>query len=172
LDEEAERLESEIDELAKQLAEISPDNPAYDTLLSKGKQLDTQLSGVEWGREEWDVDQITLSGLTGGEFGRVEDELSDAAASRQRRGGQPGARRVYIVAYGTDDAPYIDAGMDDDEKIAAAANLPVAYLKWAEAQINDLSTVGNENGRQSFTQLVAEKRQEQAQNSTESTSSD
>ncbi len=167
LAEEAERLESESDELGDQVAALDPDNPAIESLLSRGQTLDTYLSGVEWAREEWKVDSITLSGLTGGEFGKVEDRLSDVAASQQRRGGQPGARRVYLVAFGTVDAPYIEADMSDDERVAAAAGLPVAYLKWAESHINELSRVGG-NGRSSFGQLVAEKRQQQAKASTES----
>jgi hypothetical protein len=169
LREELARLKDEREEIAEQVAEIDPENPAYDSLVSEGQTLDTQIRGLRWAVDEWDADTITLSGLTGGEFGRIEDELADAAASRERRGGQPGARRIYLVAYGTQHAPYLPDDPTDDERIAAASALPVAFLKWAEAEINDLSTVGNETGSKSFSQLLAEKRTDQTQNSTENT---
>lgn len=169
LQEELERLEDKRVEIADQAADLDPENPAYDTVTSNGQTLDTHIRGLRWAVEEWDADTITLSGLTGGEFGRVEDELADAAASRDRRGGQPGARRIYLVAYGTQQAPHLPDDPTDDERIAAASGLPVAFLKWAESEINDLSTVGNETGRKSFSQLLAEKRTSQTQNSTEST---
>lgn len=168
---ELDRLEDERKEIADQAAEISPDNPAFDGLVGEGQSLDTHIRGLSWALDEWDADTVTLSGLTGGEFGKVEDELADAAAKRDRRGGQPGARRVYLVAFGTVDAPFVDDEMSDDERIASAAGLPVAFLKWAESQVNELSTVGNGSGSSSFTQLLAEKRSK-TQGSTASSSSD
>jgi hypothetical protein len=168
LSEEIKRIDDKMDELLEQVADLHPDNPAVDDLQSKGRQLDTHLSGLEWAQEEWGADAtIILEGLTGGEFAKVEDELSDVAVGRQRRGGQPGARRVFLVAFGVDDAPYLDDGADDDARIAAAGALPLAFQKWAEAQINELSSVGG-NERPSWSQLLKEKRREQATAPTDS----
>lgn len=169
LQEELERLKEERQEIAEQVADLDPENPAYNSLATDGQSLDTHIRGVRWALDEWETDTVTLSGLTGGEFGKIEDELADAAASRERRGGQPGARRVYMVAYGTKRAPFLPDNPSDDERIAAASDLPMSFLKWVEAKVNDLSTVGNGADSKSFSQLLAEKQTTQTQTSGEST---
>jgi len=156
LDEEIDRLEEERAELVEQVADIAPDNPAVEELGKRGQTIDSYLQGLRWAREEWDVDSITLGGLTGGEFGQVEDKVN---AARERNGQRhnSGVTRVYYVAAGTVDAPYIDDDMDEDDRTAAVSQLPITYLRWAEAQIEELTSVGG-NGQKSFGELVAEKR--------------
>ena len=171
LSDEADRLEAELVELDEQIASLDPDNPAYDRIDGRGRSVDLYLDGLQWALDNWDADSVTIAGLTGGEFGKVEDELADAAAARQRRGGQPGARRVYLVAFGTVDAPYVGDEMSDDERVSAASGLPLAYQKWAEAQVNELSTVGG-NGRGGWRQSATEKRQASADTNTSTTSAE
>ncbi|KZX49299.1 hypothetical protein [Haloarcula sp. K1] len=153
LADEAERLKEECRETAEKLAPLDAENPAAPRLQRRGNQLQSQLDGVRWARSEWDVDAVTLGGLTGGEYGHVEDELPAAGGS--------GARRVYYVAKGTVDAPYLDDDMDFDARIAAASDLPIGFLRWAEARIDDLSSV-TEGNEPRFADWLADARKEQS----------
>jgi hypothetical protein len=152
---EIQRLEQEREDLAEQVADLDDDNPEIERLAQQGQELDSFLQGLRWACEEWDVDSVTLAGLTGGEFGKVEDGLSGAA--RDNNGPSPGATRVHLVAEGTVEAPYISEEMSDREKISAVSQLPLHFLKWAESRVDTLSTVGEDTGN-SFGDLVAEKR--------------
>lgn len=158
LTEERDRIEAELSDLADKTAAVSSQNPMHADLQDQGAQLETHLHGVCWAQEEWGDETLTFGGLTGGEYGRVEDRLSSAAHSRRESGPMTGAARVHMVAAGTVDAPYIDDDYGHDQKVSAASGLPVEFLKWAEARIGDLTTVGNGDVA-SFAALVREKRQ-------------
>jgi hypothetical protein len=164
-DDEIERLEQEREELAEQLAPLDDDNPAAQRLAQRGEDIDVNLKGLRWARDDahksdddsdgvpvWDepVDGVTLAGLTGGEYGQVEDELEGETGTGS------GATRVYFVAKGTVDAPYVDPSAEYRQQVGAVSQLPIAFLKWAESKINDLSSVGEAEGN-SFAALVQEK---------------
>lgn len=157
-DEEIERLEQEREAIAEQAASLDEGNPKRSELVQDGIDIDTYLQGLRWARDEWDVDTITLSGLTGGEFGRVEDAVVSAAAEQ---GDQPGSgvTRVHLVASGTVDAPYIEDDMSERERLASVSQLPIMFLKWAEHRVDELMTVGG-NGSESFSDLLAAKQPE------------
>ena len=162
IDLEAERddlLEARED-LAEKLASIEPSNPAYDGLEDQGKRIDNRLQGVEWAISEWDDTTVTLAAPNGGEFGKVEDRIADSRSGADVEPGE-GASRVYMVAEGTVEAPYVDGAETFEQTLSATAQLPVAYLKWANDRINELMSVGN-GERRSFGALVAAKRQEQS----------
>ncbi|MDQ2052840.1 hypothetical protein RBH26_20575 [Natronolimnohabitans sp. A-GB9] len=157
--EEVQRLEDEIDELENIINSIGDDvdGETAHALLERLQSLQTHLKGVKWARDEafeadyapmWDddVDAITLAGLTGGEFGRMQDDLEGAGS---------GAARVHQVEAGTEDAPYIDDSMDRDQRIATVSDLPVHYLMWAESRIDDLTGLGG-NARINYDDLRAE----------------
>lgn len=160
-DEEVERLEQRQDELATEAASLSDDNPRKAQLIAEGQELDTYLAGVRWARDEaaddedvpcWDedVDGVTLAGLTGGEFGRLESDMEgdqDAGS---------GEARVLYVADGTVEAPYIDESMSDEQQTAIVSTLPITYLKFAEHRIDEMTTAGG-NGETSFEALLLEK---------------
>ena len=168
-DEEIERIEAERDELADVVAEADANTQAVAQKAQRGTELDAHLDGLEWAQNahddadvpvwEDDVEAITLGGLTGGEYGALEQDLSEAQANSDR--GALGAQRVYQVRAGTVDAPYLDASAADTEQLAAVASLPVGFLKWAQDRIDDLSSVGN-GDRQSFDDLVSERRTTEA----------
>lgn len=170
-DEEIQRLEQEREDLAIQLAGLEDDNPVANELAERGQTIDSYLQGLYWARDQaasdenvpvWDadVDGITLAGLTGGEFGQVEDEVvSDTIARGDDRVGE-GALRVYYVAKGTVDAPYVDDGMEFEQQVAAVSQLPITFLKWANNKVDDLTTVGG-NLETSFGELLAETSSEQ-----------
>lgn len=151
LDAEAERLAERCQEVATAAAELDADDPRRETRLAEGQQLDAQLAGVRWAQTAhddddvtvWDtaVDSVELGGLTGGEWYRIEDDLTD-------EGSVGGATNVIMVAEGTIDAPYLRDG--EKATIAAVSQLPLSYLKWAEARINDLSGVQDQGNAKRF----------------------
>ncbi|MFA1612055.1 hypothetical protein [Halobellus rubicundus] len=167
-DEEIKRLESRREELLEQAATLESGNPELQRLQSEGQTIDDRLAGVRWARDEafddsavsvWDedVDEIILGGLTGREYGKVEDELGSAASERGVSLAN-GTARIYLVARGTVSAPYVD-GYDETEELAATGELPRQFLAWAEAHIDDLSTVGGSEGNEKpFSAALAEKR--------------
>jgi len=157
-DEEEQRLEDKIEELDDVLDDVD-DADIQQRFETERTQLQTHLEGVRWARDEahdaeyapmWDedVDAVELGGLTGGEFGALEDDVGE-------HGGGSGAVRVYQVAKGTVDAPYVDDSMDDDQLVATVSNLPVAYLKWAQNRIDALTGVGG-NGETNYRALYEE----------------
>ena len=150
--EEIERLEQRCQEIAEQAVDLEDGNPRKQELLAEGQQLDAQLAGVRWAQTAhedevvptWsdDVSAITLGGLTGGEFGRIEDDLTTSGADVGK-----GATRVHLAEAGTVDAPYLDSSMGERERISAVAALPLPFLKWAEDRVNHLTGVGEGNGK-------------------------
>ena len=165
LAEELEELRDRRDELAEQVASLDEANPGYQDVLSEGQEVDNHIAGLEWALEEWtdgdETVEVTLAGLTGGEYGRVQDRVAGTD-----KGG--GAARVHLVASGTVDAPNHDPDAEYEANLAAASQLPFQYLKWAEAQVNDLTSVGGNGGR-SFAALVREKQSTSDETSPETT---
>lgn len=162
---EIERLENRRRELANEAADLPEDSSYRTQLVQEGVHIDQQLKGLYWARDDahddeavpqWDsdVDGVTLAGLTGGEYGAVED---DAQGAGQQAG--TGTTRVLLVAKGTVNAPYVDGVADEDGKVAAVAQLPAPYLQWAETHIDEMTTLGNPE-RASFGSLLAEASEE------------
>jgi hypothetical protein len=163
-DEEIERIEHEREELAAEVAAMSDDNPLRAQKAQRGTELDAHLDGLEWARDTahedadvpaWDedVDCVTLAGLTGGEYGAMEGEVLEAV---QKDVSAQQVERVANVRMGTVEAPYLTGQTSEQQETAAVASLPIAYLKWAGAKIDELSSVGN-GDRRSFATLLAEK---------------
>lgn len=163
LDDEVERLKDATREKAEQVADLDEDVPEeiVAELRRQGDELDAQLAGVRWARDRahesevvprWDepVDELTFAGLSAGEVGRIEDDVEDGGA---------GMVRVMWVAHGTVDAPYVDPDMTVEERIGAVAQLPIGFVKWAEARVDDLSTVEG-NGGKRFDDWLADAKQE------------
>lgn len=168
--EEIDRLERERERLIDEVAAMDDGSPEAAPKVERGRELDAHLDGLEWAQTAheddavpaWDeaVDTLTFGGLTGGEYGKLEQDLSEAAANSGQ--GIAGAERVYQVRAGTVDAPFLDPAAEDIEQIAAVASLPVGFLKYAQDQIDDLSSVGNSD-RPSFDDSVAARRNTQSE---------
>lgn len=163
-DEEIDRLKQEREELAAEVVELPDGSAAQQRKASRGQQIDAHLDGLEWARDAaaddedvpaWDedVDQITLSGLTGGAYGELKGNISEDS------GDHAPAQQVELVAkvrIATVAAPYADDGATKTETTRAVASLPASILRWAAWKVEDLSTVGNSD-RRSFSDLLAEK---------------
>jgi hypothetical protein len=159
---EIDRLEREREALIDEVAAMDDGHPEAAAKVERGRELDAHLDGLEWAQRAheddavpaWDedVDTLTFGGLTGGEYGKLEQDLTEAAANSNQ--GIAGAERVYQVRAGTINAPYLDPAADGVEQLSAVASLPVGFLKYAQDQIDELSSVGN-GDRQPFDDLVA-----------------
>jgi hypothetical protein len=170
-DDEIQRLEQERNDLAEQVATLDEDAPTRDEIVEQGQEIDVYLRGLRWARDDaaaddgvplWDedVDGVTLAGLTGGEFGHVEDTVvADALDRGDTRVGE-GLTRIYYVAKATQQAPYIDESMSFTDRVQAVSQLPVPFLKWADDRVDDLTTIGSDEGN-SFGDLVVEKQASQ-----------
>lgn len=160
LAEEVQALEADRDDLAAEAAALDRDDPERQDLVQRGQEIDTFLDGLDAvldppaGVSIPQFEEVTLGGLTGGEYGQVEDRLVSAALDRGDDSVGSGAERIHLVAQGTVDAPYLDDDAGYEQAIAATAQLPLGYLKWAEAEINEMTAVGN-GERESFERLVA-----------------
>ncbi|GAB6863214.1 hypothetical protein ACFR97_10270 [Haloplanus litoreus] len=148
---EIERIEEAMQDIAETLGPLDPDNPIVPTLEQQGSQLQSQADGLRWALRTWDVDGVTLAGLTGGEYGHVEDGMGEAG---------PGKARVYFVAKGTVEAPYVDEEMSLDDRVASASGLHIGYLRWADARVSELMSVEGNDGTR-FNDLLVEARQKQ-----------
>lgn len=142
-DEAIAALESDIDDLADRVSEMDPSSDQARALEDRANRLDTHRRGLEWARSEWDVESVTLGGLNAGEYGRLQDDLPNDAGD--------GASRIFFVAYGTVSAPYV--ADDREQTVANVSQLPPAFVKWAEAKINDLTHVGGDEGNRFYRSL-------------------
>jgi len=159
LSDERDRLREEMEEVAEEQADWGFDTDQGQRLLQRGNELQTFISILEHVGEEWDVDSVTLAGLSPGEVNRVSD-FADAHEGVQER--DP------WVAVGTHDAPYVDhdpTAITEDGFEQTVMNIvddvPLAYVRWAEARINELSHLGDGLGN-GYLDLVLEKRREQS----------
>lgn len=149
LENQLEEIESEIDEIAGRMADLDSDTDLYQELSQRGNRLDTHRRAIEWALDEWDVDTVTFRALTIGDDARLQDETDNE-----------GERMVWQIALGTEVAPYV--ADDLEQTVANVADIEaIAYARWAQAAIDDLSAVGNLTTEQSFARSLTAKRSEQ-----------
>lgn len=175
LDDEAQRLQENLDELKEMRQDMAGDHPAQGELASLVDSLNTQLHGVEWARDKahefdavpsWEepVDAITLAGLDSGGVARVEDNLPEGAGGGAVRNESvaagslhPGDKEVEDCDYieVPEPAPYVGAEQSDEDRLAVVAGLPDPFVRWAEQRIDDLTTLSG-NGQLDFGELRKE----------------
>jgi hypothetical protein len=156
---ERERLHEQMLELAEEQAELDDTTQRANDLLQLGNELNNQRNILDHLSEEWDVDGVSLAGLTAGEVNRVEDTVD----------GNPGVReRDAWVAIGTREAPYLEHDPDAitqaefEETVANVVELPLPYVRWAEGRISELSHLAEESGN-GYLDLVRAKRDDQTE---------
>ena len=173
-DEEVERFDEAIGQLQDKIAELEDEQATDDVdnsqqidgLTQLISQLQSQRKGVIWARDRayesedfpgWDedVDGVTLGALRAGAYGGMRDDIeTDPDAGN-------GTTSTLMVAEGTVDAPYIDDGMSDVERVGAVANLHPYFREWAEGRINALidpeSSVHDEGNGNDFADSLEEK---------------
>lgn len=154
---ERERLREQMEEIAEKQVEWSHDDERAQQLLVQGNELNNRCNILERMGDEWGVESVALAGLTAGEINRVEDTVESNNGVRERDA---------WVALGTHDAPYLEhdpeAVAQDayEETVANVVDLPLAYVRWAEGKISELSHLDEATGN-SYLELVREKQQQE-----------
>lgn len=159
LEAEHARIDTELDDLADEVADLDEDNPLYDQKVEEAAALERQLAGLSWALypdEDDDHDpyeEITLGALSAGEYADVRDTL---AGESDETKGDAGVTGILLAARGIVDAPFIE--QDDpsfDEKIGAVSSLAPHFQDWISTRVDDLSTPDIEGN--AFAQRLAER---------------
>ena len=144
-------LRERQDELADTIANSDDVTPLVEDAQQEGQQIDRYIAGLEWLRDEFDAETLTLGALTNGERHRVQETAGASNAARQNA----------YVAMGTVDGPYIEHGGsinqgDFEASTANVADLHPGYVDWAEQEITEMSRLGGSEGN-GFRDLVRAK---------------
>mgnify|MGYP006293967807 CR=1 FL=1 len=143
------RLDDRLDELA--------DRAVHDSEAAVAEEASTveqRLVGVQWLVDEFGAEaEVTIGGLNTGEYGQLTDRVSDAQAAKV--GGSEsttGASRIFFVAFGLVDAPFVDADTDFEATVREVRELPPQTTQWLEHVIDE-ATVPSDPGN-SFSERV------------------
>lgn len=153
LQDELERIDQELDDVADEVAELPDGAPHAGDLAERGVQLERQLAGLQWATDPPDddpidgpIEEVTLGGLNAGEYLDVQAETADEGGT---------VSKVIFAAKGVVDAPFIDDSMSEAERVQAVRDLPPQFHEWLATKVDDLSTPDLEgNG---FAQRVSER---------------
>jgi hypothetical protein len=155
LTEERERLEDEMDEVADEAAELYEEEWSntqrkqdYQELVADGQMLEQQYVGVQWALDKWDEPEVTVGGLTAGEYTEVGDLTGAHKQAAQERLGSnvstASTRRLFYAAAGVVDAPFVgdEIGADTrlEEKVQCVNQLSPQFMHWLEERVDDLTT--------------------------------
>lgn len=143
-----EAVKRELEERAADLADrLDEGDTDADTapreqqeIVQEGQQVDKHLAGVQWALGEG-YDEVTLGGLTAGEYARVGDRTLDAQA--EQIGGASSteyASGILFTAAGVVDAPFLDEGAGFEVKAMAVRELSPQFQSWLESEVDDLTT--------------------------------
>lgn len=136
--EERERIDARLDTLADTAAQHDADSDAYAEAVEEASRLEQHLVALQWLVDEHGADaEVTVGGLTTGEYAQAQDRVADDQASRVGGGSTEGASRVYFVASGLVAAPFIDAENPLDKRVTAVSNLPPQVTTWLEHAIDE-----------------------------------
>lgn len=174
-EEEIERLDDRLDELAEIVAEADEDSVEHEEAVLEAAQIEGQfLPGLDWAFSEYENSTVRLGGLTTGERGRVLDRVEQARQQKVgfQQGDAPaeGLATPFWCAAGVEEAPFLDSGDDYEAKVRAIRYLPPQFTAWLEYRIDDLTTLDHETGNSFEERVEAKKRQNGRNSSTPSQS--
>ncbi|PHQ46359.1 hypothetical protein DJ68_07840 [Halorubrum sp. C3] len=170
LEDEAERLEAKANRLADEAADTDPDTAEAERELTEtveeGNNVEQMLVGVRWAlspeshEDRAPYTEVTLSGLTAGEYADVGDytqgikELNQSKVSKHM--GATQARRNIFAAAGVESAPFLDDGDTElYDRYRVVRTLNPQFVFWIEQQVDDLTTPEVEGNE--FAARVAER---------------
>ena len=154
IDEEYDRLVEAIEDATDRLDGLDPQTDQAATIDARAERLDVHRRGVAYVRDEWAVDEIVLRPLTIGDDVRLDEHTAGVDE-----------RRLWKIAIGTVAAPYLEhdgreyPAVEMDAVRATVATVdrtvPIAVGRWLESRIDEVSTVGNPSGEDSYARLRA-----------------
>jgi len=139
-------LEDRIDDIADTLADLDSSTERAESLAQQAQTVEYYLDGLEWHRDSdgWGDDcTLTFGAPTAGERALMHRAMDDDVGQE--------TRRVWWVAAGTEEAPYV-VDDDDPEKALretwdAVTDLHPAFVAWAEREIDTVATPGETGNR-------------------------
>lgn len=147
LGEVADRLDARLDELADTVSDEQPDDDsdateAYQEAVQEARDVDQHYKGVLWAVEQWGADaEVVLAPLATGAHAQVLDYSMDL---KQNQVGGPdsiqGSRRLFFVAAGLEDAPFLDGGEDIEARVGELSGLPNQFTGWLHSEVDDISS--------------------------------
>lgn len=162
LEEERDRIDTKLDELADEVAELDEDNPLRGRKAEEANSLERHLTGIQWALtpdEEEDRDpytEVTLGSLTAGEHADVRD--SATSVSKTSHKSSEGSSMILYAAKGVVEAPFLPDSAGYDAKIGNVSNLQPQFVEWLAERVDELTTPDVEgNG---FGERVAERMSE------------
>jgi len=146
---ELDRLDERLDDLAA-AARDADTQEEREQYVSEGAVAEAKHNGLQWAAREYGADAtITLGGLNKGEQARVYDRADAASETVVGVGetGTDGAKSVFRTAMGLVDAPFVDADAGFEARVRVVReDLPIELCRWIEDEVNDLTTVGGDEG--------------------------
>ncbi|SIR99629.1 hypothetical protein SAMN05421858_5047 [Haladaptatus litoreus] len=191
LREEADRIDSELDEIAEKVARLNDEADEDDEddanaelvgeieeSFEKVDQLERELVGVHWALDEWGDNrcgaekddggtcqnpadscphhdsvggtvELTIGGLTTGEFADVQDRTNTARNEKVGWGSDPSveaAGSIFQAAKGLVDADFLSDDPEFFEKQQLVSNSAPQFKEWLSARVDDLTTPNVDTG--------------------------
>jgi hypothetical protein len=163
LDAAADDLAAQYDDLVDEAAQHPSDSDEAAIYAERAEEMQTYRAGVAWAREEFgDEAEVTVGALDTGDMGRVTDRTHAAKQSKVGQGEDPpvvGAFRVFYVAAGVVDGPFIDDDPGFEATVRAVRGLDPKFTQFLRSKIDDLSEPEADLGN-SFAVDVAQRRAE------------
>lgn len=147
LKEEAERIDTELDEVAATVSNLEEGNPGRNEKVREGRQLERELAGLQWAlNPEEDEDrepyeEVTVGALTAAEYANASDRASDAIGRQKGNSSSEWLRRLYFASAGVVSAPWLDE--DDasfEDKLTETNQVAPQFLFWLESVVDEITT--------------------------------
>lgn len=148
LREERDRIDSELDGVAEDVAALEAGNPLLEQRAQRGRELERQWVGLQWALnadaagDERDRDvygSVTIEELTAGTYLRAGSRAEADTAELDVPNGTD-IQRLYRVASAIEDADFLSDDPDFDETLVTVAELKPQFFAWLESRVDDVST--------------------------------
>lgn len=158
LQDEYDRLDARLDDLADQLADADAGAQTTQWLRSEAQEVNEALKAVATHIDRHGADaEVEVQPLNGRLYGEVQDKVATLAAAKPGDGGVPGTSRNVYAAAGLVDAPFLDGDADTLEArtdaVGEATPAPGVAM-WLENLINDVGRLDEGNWQSLEQRLV------------------
>lgn len=165
---ELQRVESRLDDIADEIADLEDGNPLIDRRAKEGQRLERQRVGLAWAlhpdeREDRDpYESVTISELTASTHLQAGSRAESDTADLDLPNGTD-TRRLYRVASAVESGDFLDDDAGFDETLVAVGQLKPHLFAWLEDRVDELSSPDVEGN--SFAERVAAARSEKPNDS-------